>query len=68
MTKAVQGVLASYEALPESDRREVLAELLRRSLREPYASPAEDELLLIADEVFQSLDRREASGERAASG
>jgi hypothetical protein len=45
-----------------TDRREVLEELLRRAAELPYAFPSDDELVRAADQVFQDLDRREARG------
>lgn len=46
MGDAARHLLQSFEALSETERREVLEELLRRA----------------ADHVFQDLDRCEASG------
>ena len=62
MGDAARHLLQSFDALSESDRREVLEELLRRAVDLPYAFPSDDELVRAADQVFQDLDRREARG------
>ncbi|MBI2318539.1 MAG: hypothetical protein HYY28_17355 [Betaproteobacteria bacterium] len=62
MGDAAQHLLKSFDALPETERREVLEALLRRAADLPYSFPSDDELLRAADHVFQELDRREAGG------
>ncbi len=62
MGDAARHLLQSFEALSETERREVLEELLRRAADLPYSFPSDDELVRAADHVFQDLDRREASG------
>jgi len=60
MGDAARQLLQSFEELSETDRREVLEELLRRATELPYSFPSDDELIRAADQVFQELDRREA--------
>jgi len=60
MSEAAQRILDEFEALPEPDRHIVALEIIRRS--GSYDSPSEEELVLVAEEVFLDLDRRE-SGE-----
>ena len=62
MGNAARHLLESFEALPESDQREVLAQLLRRAAEIPYDFPSDGELLQAADQIFQDLDRLEAKG------
>jgi hypothetical protein len=62
MGDAARHLLQSFEALSETERREVLEELLRRSSELPYSFPSNDELVQAADRVFQDLDRLEAKG------
>jgi hypothetical protein len=62
MGDAARHLLESFEALSETDQREVLAQLLRRAADLPYSFPSDDELVRSADQVFQELDRREAKG------
>jgi hypothetical protein len=62
MGDGARDLLKSFEALSESERREVLEALLRRSAELPYSFPSDEELVHAADQVFQELDRREAKG------
>lgn len=62
MTKVSQQLIASFEALPEGDKHEVLVQLLRCIIGAPYASPSDEELTQAADLVFQDYDRHEAQG------
>jgi len=59
MGNAAQHVLKLIEALSETDRREVLEQLLRCEADLFYSFPSEEELLGGADQVFQELERRE---------
>lgn len=60
MTQAARRLLAEFEALPESERSEVVAELLRRVAMAPHDLPDDADLLASADRVFVELDRRES--------
>ena len=60
MGNAAQHLLKSFEALSETDRREVLEQLLLRAGDLPHSFPSDGELLGAADQVFQELDRRES--------
>lgn len=62
MTNAAKQLIDSFEALPEEEKHEVLAQLLRRLMSTPYSSPTDDELTHVADLVFQEYDRRESQG------
>jgi hypothetical protein len=63
MTANVRQLLNSFEHLPEMDKREAAAEILRRSLQIDFP-PLEDVALVErAEEVFLSLDQDEASNE-----
>lgn len=62
MGDAARHLLESFEALSETERREVLEELLRRAAELPYSFPTDQELLVAADQVLQEFDRREAAG------
>lgn len=59
MTHAAKKVLDAFEALPESERSEILAELLRRTASAPQGLPSDEDLVAAADELFLELDRRE---------
>jgi hypothetical protein len=62
MGDAARHLLQSFDALSETERSEVLEELLRRAGELPYSFPSDHELVRAADQVFQELDRREAKG------
>lgn len=62
MTNAARQLLDSFDALPDAEKHEVLAELLRRLVSSPYASPSDDDLTRAADLVFREYDEREAKG------
>jgi hypothetical protein len=61
MTQAAKKLLDEFEALPDQERAEVLAELLRRAALAPHELPADDDLTAAADRLFVELDRREQS-------
>jgi hypothetical protein len=61
MTQAAKRLLEEFEALQDSDRAEVLAELLRRVALVPHDLPDSDDLTAVADRLFSELDRREQS-------
>lgn len=61
MTRAAQKVLDTFEALPEEDKNEIAAEILRRTSAEDYEDLDDSALTLAADQVFLELDRRERS-------
>lgn len=60
MTHAAKQVIDSFEALPEQDKGEVLAQLLRQLIDSRYVVPTDEELTHAADLLFQEYDRREA--------
>ncbi len=59
MTQAARKLLEDFEALPDKDRSEILAELLRRVALAPHDLPPDDDLLSAAGHLFAELDRRE---------
>ena len=62
MGDAARHLLQSFEALSETERSEVLEELLRRAAELPTSFPSDDEIIQAADQVFQDFDRHEAKG------
>jgi hypothetical protein len=60
MSDRVRDLIASFDALPEPDRREAVVEILRRVPRSgsDLSAAALDEL---ADELFAALDDEEAA-------
>jgi len=61
MTQAAKKLLEEFETLPERDRSELLAELLRRVALSPHELPQDEDLVAAADHLFVELDRREHS-------
>ena len=59
MTGAALKVLDSLNRLPEPEREEVVAAILRGLVGSDYGSPSEIELLQAADAVFLDLDHDE---------
>ena len=59
MTPVVEKLVAEVEALPEPQRDEVIAALLRRARTEPHDLPTDDDLVAAADALLQELDSRE---------
>ena len=60
MTQAAKKLIEEFEALPERDRSEIVAELARRVALAPHDLPNDDDLLASADRLFTELDRRES--------
>jgi hypothetical protein len=61
MTRTAQQILDTFETLPETDKKEIAAEILRRTSAEDYGDLDDSTLTLAADQVFLELDRRERS-------
>jgi hypothetical protein len=61
VTQATKKLLDEFEALPEPDRSELVAELARRVALLPHDAPRDEDLVAAADRLFIELDRREQS-------
>ena len=61
MTQAAKKLLEEFEALPDRDRSELVAELARRVALAPHDLPQDEDLIAAADRLFAELDRREQS-------
>jgi hypothetical protein len=61
MTPATKKLLEEFDALPDRDRSELVAELTRRVALSPHDLPDNEDLLAAADRLFSELDRREQS-------
>jgi hypothetical protein len=59
VTQATKKLLEEFEALPDRDRSELVAELARRIALAPHDGPTDDDLTTTADRLFSELDRRE---------
>ena len=56
----MQHLLQSFDLLTETEKQEVVAELLRRSRNLDIPSLLDEELTLSAEDLFLELDRRES--------
>ncbi len=61
MTAAGKHILQDFESLPDTEKREVLANLLRISREIEYPAIGDEELIASADAIFLEYDRREAN-------
>ena len=60
MTATGKHIIQDFENLPDSEKREVLANILRISRGIEYPELSEEELVASADAVFLEYDRRES--------
>ena len=60
MTAEAQNVIATFETLPDEEKREVLAKLMRMAGQLEYPEVSDDALVAIADDLFREYDRRES--------
>lgn len=61
MTTSVQILLDSFDRLPLQEKREAVAEILRRSRDIEVPALTDDDLIASAEAVFLMLDAEEAS-------
>jgi hypothetical protein len=61
MTQGARRLIEQFDALPEQERSEVLAELARRAGLSPRDLPADQDLLTAADQLFVELDQRQST-------
>jgi hypothetical protein len=59
MGTPAENVIATFDELPDAEKREVAAAILRRTLQVKFPPLSDDELVLSAEEIFSELDRRE---------
>jgi hypothetical protein len=59
VTQATKKLLEEFDALPDRDRSELMAELARRVALAPHDLPQDEDLVAAADRLFTELDRGE---------
>ena len=64
MNTTSQQLLDSFEQLPETEKQQVAAEILRRTVPLDIPSLSDEELLSSAEAVFLELDESEAENEQ----
>ena len=62
MSDAAAQLLTTFESLPANEQHELLIAMLRRSGELPDTLVSDDQLVSIADELFQTLDAEESDG------
>ena len=60
MTIQAHEILKSFDMLPEVDKRELTAEIIKRSLSLEQPPLTDEQLVDAAEELFLELDRNEA--------
>lgn len=61
MTKAVQHLVDSFDALTPVEKQEAVVEVLRRAMRMAPPNLPDEALVTAAAELFRDLDAREAA-------
>ncbi len=64
MNTTSQQLLDSFEQLPEIEKKQVAAEILRRTVSRDIPFLSDEELVLSAEAVFLDLDESEADNEQ----
>jgi len=67
MSNAVSQVLSAFDSLSAIEQHELLVMMLRRSGELPDRVVTDDQLVSVADELFQTLDAEESEGEKTES-
>jgi hypothetical protein len=62
MSRGAEAIIAALDELPDGEREEVVAAILRRVALSEHVAPSDEELAAAADQVFQAFDRRENDG------
>ena len=65
MSETAAKLLATFDSLEPQEQHELLAELLRRSGELPDTFLTDDQLVGLADELFQGLDAEESDGRKS---
>ena len=60
MSLGSQDILRSFDLLPDVEKQQVAAEIIRRSLQLTGPPLSDEQLVSAADELFLELDRNEA--------
>lgn len=59
MSPIAEDILKSFELLPEEEKRELLREIIRRTIH--FEALRDEDLILIAEQLFLDLDAHEAA-------
>lgn len=64
MSSSVENILDSFDHLPDSEKRQVASEILRRTLHLDLPPLTDEELVMSAESLFLELDQRESTNEQ----
>lgn len=67
MSNTATQLLATFDSLPPGEQHEVVAAILKRCGELPGSRISDDELVGLADELFQTLDLEESNAESRES-
>ena len=59
MSTVTQSILESFNQLPEPEKRELAAEIIRRTVNLDFPPLTDEDLVVTADSLFIELDRAE---------
>ena len=68
MSETASQLLVTFDSLAPQDQHELITAMLRRTGELPDTLLADDALVDLADNLFQTLDMEESHGNDAASG
>lgn len=63
MSDTAARLLATFDSLSSTEQHELLTAMLRRAGELPDTIVSDDQLIGIADELFQTLDAEESDGD-----
>lgn len=67
MSETASRLLAAFESLPLQEQHELLTEMLRRGGELPETILSDNQLVVLADDLFQTLDAEESRGHESGS-
>lgn len=67
MNSRSQQLLNAFEQLPEMEKQQVVAEILRRTITQDIPALSDEELIVNAEALFLSLDEFETEDEQQYS-
>ena len=68
MSTATLSILESFNQLPEPEKRELAAEIIRWTANLDFPPLTDEDLVIAADELFIELDRAEVKDAKSKSG
>ena len=63
MSITVEDILDSFDHLSEAEKRELVSEIIRRTIDMSFPSLTDEELVLNAEALFLELDQRESAND-----